>query len=162
MAIIAGEGDASPLPTQSPRADNAGAEGTGPDIPEEGAASTWENGGENHSNFILNIVFLSLIVFPLPLRENPCGHQIWERFPSSLLTNLDWDSGSSSTRSGEGGGGALLELGGDAIDMFAILVPVLGGDGRERRWFSVVPPGFPRWLRAVIVGRGAGAVVGVV
>ena len=81
----------------------------------------------------------------------------------NLTYYLEGDSGSpspsSSSCSGEGGG-ALLELGGDAIDVFP--VPVLGGDGRERRLLFVVPPGFPRRLRAVVVGRGAGAVIGVV
>ena len=40
MAIIAGDGDTA-RPTPSPRADKAGAEGTGPGIPDGGAASTW-------------------------------------------------------------------------------------------------------------------------
>ena len=40
MAIMAGEGDTGrPPPNPSPRADSAGAEGTGPGIPEAEAAS---------------------------------------------------------------------------------------------------------------------------
>ena len=42
MAIMAGEGDTE-RPTPSPRADNAGADGTGPVIPDGGAASTLGN-----------------------------------------------------------------------------------------------------------------------
>ena len=40
MAIMAGEGDTGRPPNPSPRADSAGAEGTGPGIPEAEAAST--------------------------------------------------------------------------------------------------------------------------
>ena len=49
MAIMAGEGDTE-RPTPSPRADNAGADGTGPVIPEGGAASTLVNAENQNTN----------------------------------------------------------------------------------------------------------------
>ena len=54
MAIMAGEGDTE-RPTPSPRADNAGADGTGPVIPEGGAASTW--GNAENTNMLKNYTY---------------------------------------------------------------------------------------------------------